>query len=87
MRKNSVRYDGGFYGGAPDGRPPGKDKSEKYIPEKNIKVVDEYGNDYGATWPRRAKGLIKSGRAREIGENIICLTRPPNKKELQAMEH
>ena len=46
--------------------------------EKNVLVVDEQGNEYEATWPKRAKGLVKSGRARFIGENKICLACPPN---------
>jgi hypothetical protein len=42
-------------------------------------VVDERGNEYEATYPKRAKGLVKKGRARFIGENKICLlARPPN---------
>jgi len=45
--------------------------------EKNIRVVDEQGREYAPTYPRRAKGLIKHGRARLIGENTICLTCPP----------
>ena len=45
--------------------------------EKNIIVVDEQGNYYEATYPKRAKGLIKSGRARFIDENTICLACPP----------
>ena len=32
--------------------------------EKNVIVVDEQGNEYEATYPKRAKGLVKSGRAR-----------------------
>lgn len=47
--------------------------------EKNVIVVDERGNEYEATYPKRAKGLVKKGRARFIGENKICLlARPPN---------
>ena len=46
--------------------------------EKNVLVVDEQGNEYEATWPKRAKGLVKSGRARFIDENTICLACPPN---------
>jgi hypothetical protein len=49
--------------------------------EKNINVVDENGNKYGATWPKRAKGLIKNGRARYVSEDTICLARPPEKDE------
>ena len=46
--------------------------------EKNIIVVDEQGNEYEATYPKRAKGLVKNGRARFIDENTICLACPPN---------
>ena len=48
--------------------------------EKNIIVVDENGNEYEATYPKRAKGLVKNGRARFIDENKICLLCPPNIK-------
>ncbi len=46
--------------------------------EKNVIVVDEQGNLYEATYPKRARGLVKSGRARFISENKICLACPPN---------
>lgn len=46
--------------------------------EKNIIVVDVNGNEYEATYPKRAKGLVKSGRARFIAENRICMLCPPN---------
>jgi hypothetical protein len=47
--------------------------------EKNVIVVDERGNEYEATYPKRAKGLVKNGRARFIGDSKICLlARPPN---------
>ncbi len=56
--------------------------------EKNVIVVDELGNEYEATWPRRAKGLVKNGRARFIEENKICLACPPKiKTEDKTMEH
>ena len=45
--------------------------------EKNVKVVDENGNILEATYPKRAKGLVKSGRARFVDENTICLACPP----------
>ena len=48
---------------------------------KNIEVVDEAGNVYEPTWPKRAKGLVKHGRARFVDENKICLTCPPDKTE------
>ncbi len=46
--------------------------------EKNIIVVDEKGNQYEATYAKRAKGLVKNGRARFIDVNTICLACPPN---------
>lgn len=45
---------------------------------KNMIVVDEQGNEYEATYPKRAKGLVKNGRARFVSENKICLACPPN---------
>ena len=48
--------------------------------EKNVIVVDELGNEYEATYPKRAKGLVKNGRARFIDENTICLACPPKLK-------
>ena len=47
---------------------------------KNIEVVDVAGNLYESTWPKRAKGLVKHGRARFVAENRICLTCPPDIK-------
>ena len=44
---------------------------------KNIVVIYEQGNEYGATYSKRAKGLVKNGRARFIDENTICLACPP----------
>lgn len=44
---------------------------------KNVEVVDEQCNVYGATYPKRAKGLVKNGRARFVDENRICLACPP----------
>ena len=53
--------------------------SQGMIPiEKNILVVDEQGNQYEATYLKRAKGLVKNGRARFVNENTICLACPPN---------
>ena len=46
--------------------------------EKNIIVVDEQGNHYESTYPKRAKGLVKNGRARFIDKNKICLVFLPN---------
>ena len=44
---------------------------------KNIRVVDENGNEYEATYPKRAKGLVKNGRARFLSPDTICLLCPP----------
>ena len=56
----------------------GKIRRKGTIPiEKNVKVVDEKGNILEATYPKRAKGLVKSGRARFVDENTICLACPP----------
>ena len=46
--------------------------------EKNVRVIDEQGNEYEATYPKRAKGLVKNGRARFIDEHTLCLACPPN---------
>ena len=46
--------------------------------EKNIRVVDENGNEYEATYPKRAAGLVKHGRARFTAPDTICLACPPN---------
>lgn len=40
---------------------------------KNIIVVDEHGKKYGTTYPKRAKGLVKQGRARFQAQNVLCL--------------
>lgn len=55
---------------------------------KNIIVVDEQGNTYEATYPKRAKGLVKNGRARFVDENKICLACPPDiDSEDKSMDH
>ncbi len=48
--------------------------------EKNVIVVDELGNTYEATYPKRAKGLVKNGRARFVDDTTICLACPPKEK-------
>lgn len=52
---------------------------------KNISVIDMQGNVYEATYPKRAKGLVKNGRARFVDENTICLASPPDHMEEQNM--
>lgn len=53
---------------------------------KNIIVVDEHGANYGVTYLKRAKGLVKKGRARFIEENKICLACLPNNWEDKDMK-
>jgi len=38
-----------------------------------IKVLDKNGNELSSTYPKRAKGLVKKGRARFINEGAIVL--------------
>jgi len=45
---------------------------------KNVIVVDELGNEYAPTYAKRARGLVKQGRARWLDENTICLACPPD---------
>lgn len=40
---------------------------------KNITVIDENGNRIGSTYPKRASGLVKKGRAHWIDDNSVCL--------------
>ena len=49
---------------------------------KKIAVIDENGKEYEATYVKRARGLVKSGRARFIDENTICLACPPDNYKL-----
>lgn len=53
---------------------------------KNISVIDTQGNIYEATYPKRAKGLVKKGRARFVDDATICLARPPYHTEDKIME-
>lgn len=54
---------------------------------KNVIVVDSQGNILEATYPKRAKGLVKNGRARFMDENKICLACPPNILEDKTMNN
>lgn len=49
---------------------------------KKIAVVDENGKEYEATYLKRARGLVRHGRARFINENTICLACPPDNFKL-----
>lgn len=41
--------------------------------EKNMIVIDENGLEIGRTYPKRAKGLVKNGRAEYVDERTIRL--------------
>ena len=64
-----------------------RDKRGVSIMQKTIAVVDEMGNQYEATYPRRARGLVKKGRARFIAEDCICLVRPPEMRKKTEDSH
>ena len=54
--------------------------------EKNVTVLDETGAPRGTTWPKRAEGLVKSGRARRIdGATIAMIAQPQTGKEGNTM--
>lgn len=73
-----LRIGDGTHNKKPHSQKADQDKGATPI-EKNVIVVDEQGNEYEATYPKRAKGLVKNGRARFVGENKICLACPPDK--------
>ena len=58
----------------------GKPETEASTPQKTVRVLDEAGNEYEATYPKRAKGLVKHGRARFTDESqtFIILACPPD---------
>ena len=55
-------------------------ETEAPAPQKTVAVTDEAGNRYEATYHKRAKGLVKHGRARFTDESQteIILMCPPN---------
>ena len=50
-----------------------------------IKLIDEKGIEIGFTYPKRAKGLVKSGRASYIDDKTLRLTDPNQKSEVKNM--
>ena len=48
-----------------------------------IKLIDKKGKTIGLTYPKRAKGLVKSGRALKVDDNTICLIEPNHGKEVK----
>ena len=57
----------------------------EYTMSKLINVIDEQGNALAPTYPKRAKYLIKHGRAQADGDNVIILLTPP--KNMTAARH
>lgn len=56
--------------------------------EKNVAVIGESGEALESTYLKRARGLIKNGRARRIDDNTIqMLARPPIITEDANMEY
>ena len=45
-------------------------------------MIDEQGNEYEATYFKRAKGLVKNGRARFVNERTLCLMETAKKPTL-----
>ncbi len=45
--------------------------------KKNVTILDQFGNTLGTTYPKRAKGLIKSGRAYLVDGETVQLICPP----------
>ena len=58
----------------------GNQETEASATAKTVRVLDEAGHEYEATYTKRAKGLVKHGRARFTDESQteIILTCPPN---------
>lgn len=58
----------------------GNRETEASAPPRTVRVTDEAGGEYEATYPKRARGLVKHGRARFTDESqtAIILTCPPN---------
>lgn len=48
---------------------------------KNITVVDENNNILESTYPKRAKGLIKKGRAEWVSDDVIRLCAQSKKED------
>lgn len=63
---------------------------EQSLIENNqtVVVLDEHGEVIGKTYPKRAKGLIKKGRAEFLSENVIRIKNscPTEKSEESIME-
>lgn len=54
--------------------------------EKNVRVTDMHGNEREPTWPKRAEGLVKKGRAYRLAEDHICLIDQTERQNVHAEE-
>ncbi|MFT3950400.1 MAG: hypothetical protein QM689_00195 [Oscillospiraceae bacterium] len=55
--------------------------------EQTVLVADEFGNKRGSTYPKRARGLVKNGRAFWMNDSEIRLNCPPELTEDTRMEN
>ena len=53
---------------------------------KHIEVIDEQGVHLQNTYERRARGLVKKGRAYYVTASCICLFTPPENMEEKTLE-
>ena len=53
---------------------------------KHIEVIDEQGVHLQNTYERRARGLVKKGRAYYVTASFICLFTPPENMEEKTLE-
>ena len=52
---------------------------------KLIAVTDKFGNTYTPTYPKRAAGLVKHGRAHYVSDDTICPVCPPLSSETEEL--
>lgn len=79
MTKNGCLYNGIKCNRKPEAGLLQSNRSKGETPmTKNIIVVDAHGKKYGTTYLKRAKGLVKQGRARFLAQNMLCLACPPD---------
>ena len=53
---------------------------------KHTEVIDEHGAYLQNTYERRARGLVKKGRAYYVTASCICLITPPENMEEKTLE-
>lgn len=53
--------------------------------KKTIMVIDDLGNKRTETYERRAKGLVKKGRATYVDAHTICLTTHTKENQVETL--